>query len=160
MLTNSLPTLSYSTLIEWHIASNLLVTLCLVLLLFADDAVMVVNSAKHCQELCHRADKCLNWSKIEVKVVKCRSLEYHKRPSNECYDPQLCLANQTIPYLGDSQFSFLGLPLDSSLSISEAQDQLLERLQRLCQAVDELPLKKHIRKGNCLTFPTVLGCNG
>ena len=30
-----------------------------VLLFFADAAVMVANSAKHCQKLCHRADKFL-----------------------------------------------------------------------------------------------------
>lgn len=110
--------LAFNTLVIWHITwiheafKSTGDPWCYSLLLKMQLSFAI--SAKRCQELCQEANIFLGWTTIEANVVKCRSVAYHKRPTTEFNDPQLCLEGQTIPYLGDGEFYFLCLKLDSS----------------------------------------------
>ena len=81
------------------------------LLLFAD-AVLIANSVKSLQRLLCQTDAFLVWSKIEPKVVKCRTMAYRKRPTSGSFDPHVFIAGEQIPYGGDQGFQFLGLPIN------------------------------------------------
>ena len=111
------------------------------LLLFADDAALVANSVQNLQKLCKQTDAFLLWSKIEPKVIKCRSLAFKKRPTNGFFDPNIAIGGEKVPYGGDNEIKFLGLPVDLDLSVSKRQELLLQRLRVFCERVDTLPLK-------------------
>ena len=100
---------------------------------FADDAVLCANSSSSCQALCHQTDTFLKWSGLEAKVPKCRSIAYHSRPKAEFYDSGLQLAEETIPWVGDSELYFLGLPVDPSLSTKPVRESLVNKLKSLCE---------------------------
>ena len=85
-------------------------------------------------------ERFLNWSGIEAKVVKCRSLAFRSRPKSEFYDPMLHICGQQIPFVGEAGAIFLGLPLDLSLSNDKIQDMITTKLDDLCQKVDEVSL--------------------
>ena len=97
----------------------------LLLLLFADVAVLVANSPEKCQELLNQTDNFLDWAKIKAKVVKCRSLAFRKRPKSGFFNPNLNISGQSIPYIGDQDIRFLGLPIDLSLSAHKLKQDLL-----------------------------------
>ena len=91
-------------------------------LLFADDAVLISNSPQNCQRQCGAVEKFLNWSHIDAKVSKCRSLAFQSRPKFGFVDPELHLQGEMIPFIGDKEFSFLGLPIDLLLSDDKVKD--------------------------------------
>ena len=98
---------------------------------FADDGTLVSNSEKNCQLQCDVVERFLNWSGIEAKVVKCRSLAFRSRPKSEFYGPMLHICGQQIPFVGEAGAIFLGLPLDLSLSTDKIQDMITTKVDEV-----------------------------
>ena len=54
---------------------------------FADDAVLISNSLKNSQRQCNMVETFLQWTGIQAKVVKCRSLAFRSRPRSISLTP-------------------------------------------------------------------------
>ena len=68
-------------------------------------------------------------------------MAFKKRPTNGFFDPNIAIGGEKVPYGGDNEIKFLGLPVDLDLSVSKCQELLLQRLRVFCERVDTLPLK-------------------
>ena len=91
-------------------------------LLFAEDAVLISNSLKNSQRQCNMVETFLQWTGMQAKVVKYRSLAFRSRPRSMFFDPNLQICGETIPFAGHSDNVFLGLPIDLSLSPDRVMD--------------------------------------
>ena len=89
----------------------------LLLTQFADDTCLLSNSVKSCQILCKISEQFFHWIRIQLSVRKCRALAISSRRAVKVYYPELQIQSETIPFIGDTIFKFLGLPVDLSLSL-------------------------------------------
>ena len=58
------------------------------------------------------------------------------------YDPRLQLCGTDIPFIGDNTISFLGGPINVPQSTSNHRKRLVEKLERLLQRVDAVPVTR------------------
>ena len=66
----------------------------------------------------------------------------HQASSGKRYDPRLQLCGMNIPFIGNNTISFLGGPINVSQSTSNHRKQLVEKLERLLQRVDAVPVTR------------------
>lgn len=79
-------------------------------LLYADDTCMIGNTLAACQHLLDMVQQWLEWSKLRVKVPKCRSLGIQASTGRRV-DPGLSIAGEDIPPVEDDSLKFLGMPV-------------------------------------------------
>ena len=87
------------------------------------------------KSLLNRTEKRLDWSGMKPKVPKCCSMAVQASTA-QVYDPQLYLCGQTIPFIGNSTFKFLGAPVTIHDSQDKAKSSLLEKLHNMLSKVD------------------------
>ena len=56
------------------------------------------------------------------------------------FDPNLQICGETIPFAGNSDNVFFGLPIDLSLPPDRVMDGIVCKLEDLCHKVDVSPL--------------------
>ena len=83
------------------------------LLQYADDIGVMSGSVAGCQHLLTLVDKWLQWSGMRAKIPKCHALEV-RASTGQVFDPQLLLANDNLPFLGNNSLRFLGLEIQIS----------------------------------------------
>ena len=86
--------------VGYHLTERMTV----LLLQYADDTCLVVNSPSAAQELLHIVKRWLCWSGMKTKVLKCHSLAL-KASVGRLVDPHLSIDGQKI-----SLFPWLDLP--------------------------------------------------
>ena len=112
------------------------------LLQFADDTSLLGKGPAACKALLDCTSQWLEWSGMKPKVPKCCSLAV-QASSGRVYDPQLSLCGQTIPFIGDTTFKFLGAPVTIHNSQEKARSALLEKLRSMLSKVDATLLTIH-----------------
>ena len=78
------------------------------LLQYADDTCVIANTPATCQQLLNMVDQWLQWSGIKAKVTKCHTVAIQSS-TGHTMDPQLTLAGQKLPFLGNNTITFLEL---------------------------------------------------
>ena len=109
---------------------------------FANDTSLLGQGPAACQVRLDCTAQWLEWSGMKPKVPKCCSLAV-QASSGRGYDPQFSLCGQTIPFIGNSTFKFLGTPVTIHNSQGKAQEALLDKLQSLLLKVDATQLTCH-----------------
>ena len=94
-----------------------------------------------CQRMLEKVESWLQWTGMRAKVPKCHSLAI-KASSGKRYDPRLQLCGTDIPFIGDITISFLGGPINVPQSTSNHRKRLVEKLERLLQRVDAVPVTR------------------
>jgi len=105
------------------------------LLQYADDTSLIADGPSSCKTLLGVIEDWLTWSGMKANVPKCVSLAI-RASSGTPYNPELTLDQETIPYIGDSTFLFLGAPISIHNTRAQAKDALLKKLDSLLQKVD------------------------
>ncbi len=111
------------------------------LLQYADDTCVIADSAVGCQHLLTMTKQWLAWSGMRAKVPKCYSLGIHGS-TGSTFNPNLKLVGETLPFVGNNTFKFLGLPIQVPRNPNVARAALKEPLDRMLQAVDQCPLTR------------------
>ena len=105
------------------------------LLQYADDTSLITDGPSSCRTLITTTETWLMWSGMKANVPKCVSLAV-RASSGKPYDPNLSLNGETIPYIGDSTFHFLGAPVCIHGTTAQARDGLIKKLTHLLKKVD------------------------
>jgi hypothetical protein len=74
---------------------------------YADDTTLIADGPSSCQSLLDTTETWLSWSGQNANVSKCVSLAI-KSSSAKVFDPKLHLSSETIPFIGNGTYSFLG----------------------------------------------------
>ena len=108
------------------------------LLQYADNTCIVTDVPATCQHLLTMVERWLAWSAMKAKVPKCFFLAL--QGSTGCtFDPQLILAGQTLPFMGNQTIKFFGLPIRIPHDPTMARENLKESLDRMLKSVDQCP---------------------
>ena len=111
------------------------------LLQYADDTTLLADSPSSCQTLLSTIEAWLTWSGMKANVPKCVCLAI-QASTGKPYDPKLQLNGESIPYIGESTFVFLGSPVRIHGSNSEARNDLSQKLTTLLNKVDSTLLSR------------------
>ncbi len=120
------------------------------LLQYTDDTGVIADSAVGCQhlltmtELPTSADHdraVANMVRHEGKGAKVLLPRIHGSTSSTL-NPNLKLAGETLPVMGNNTFKFLGLPIQVPRNQNAARAALKESLDRMLQAVVQCPLTR------------------
>ena len=111
------------------------------LLQYADDTCLTGDGPASCQALLTRTEEWLQWSKMKAKVPKCASLAI-QASTGKSFDPSLKLHGDTIPYISNSTFRFLGAPVTTHNAMAEHKAALLEKLEDMLNKVDQTLLTR------------------
>ena len=111
------------------------------LLQYADDTCLMGNGPASCQTLLQSVERWLQWTGMQAKVPKCHSLGIHAS-SGTSFDPSLSLNEQPIPFIGTKAIKFLGSTIQVPLDNNTIRNQLLSKLSRMLQRVDQTPLTR------------------
>ena len=108
---------------------------------YADDTCLVGDGPASCQVLLNITEQWLEWAKMKAKISKCASLAF-KASTGRAFDPSLKLHSDSIPFVGNSTFRFLGAPITIHHADMEHRNQLLSKLKVLLSKVDESLLSR------------------
>ena len=78
---------------------------------------------------------------MKAKVPKCASLAFQASTS-QGYDPSLKLQGDTIPFIGDSAFRFLGAPITIHDATADRRGALLLKLEDMLKKVNDTLLTR------------------
>ena len=109
------------------------------LLQYADDTCIIADGPATCQHLLTMVERWLTWSGMKAKMPKCFSLAL-QASSGRTFDPQLMLAGQTLPFMGNQTIKLLGLPIRIPRDPTIAKVNLKESLDRMLKLVDPCPV--------------------
>lgn len=120
---------------------------------FMDDLTLITRNRFQCQKAIDRLMEVLEWSRcLKLKPAKCQTFamkvftgeEADTSPSQgtaySMFDPQLCLQGQKLAFIGKERCRLLGRHWDSTLSEEGNLTGLTDRLQKLLDRIDSLPL--------------------
>jgi potassium voltage-gated channel Eag-related subfamily H protein 8 len=111
------------------------------LLQYANDTTLLADGPSSCQRLLSTIEAWLVWSGMRANVPKCMCLAI-QASSAKSYDPKLTLNGETIPYIGNSTFRFLGAPVTISGTGTQTRDDLVLKLTSLLEKVDSTLLTR------------------
>ena len=103
---------------------------------YADDTCLIGDGPASCQALLEKTQQWLQWAGLKAKIPKCASLAF-QASTGKGYDPSLTLQGDTIPFIGESTFRFLGSPISTSDTTAEQRGALLLKLETMLKKVDE-----------------------
>ena len=103
---------------------------------YADDTCLIGDGPASCQALLEMTERWLQWAGLKAKIPKCASLAF-QASTGKGYDPSLTLQGDTIPFIGESTFHFLGSPIAISDTTAEQRGALLSKLETMLKKVDE-----------------------
>ena len=106
------------------------------LLQYADDTSLLADGPSSCQALLSVTEAWLSWSGMKANVPKCVCLGI-QASTGKPYNPGLKLNGETIPYIGNGMFSFLGAPVSIHAVDTKVRDDLLLKLKSLLEKVDK-----------------------
>ena len=126
------------------------------ILQYADDTCLTASSKANCQAMLNTTQKWLDWSLLKAKVPKCAAISIHGH-MGKCTNPHLSISNERIPFLGSKSTSFLGLPVNATLSTDSIKEQLQQKLERYLNLTDQSPLSRQqslgfTRKSSALVY--------
>ncbi len=81
------------------------------------------------------------WVRMKAKVPKCASLAFQASTS-QGYNSSLKLQGDTIPFIGDSAFCFLGAPITIHDATADRRGALLLKLEEMLKKVNETLLTR------------------
>ena len=125
---------------------------------YVDDHTTITSSPKDAQCILDTLDSYFSWSAcMKAKPSKCRSLAFKVfrkgvddtyTPMSEtgysAYDPKLSVSGQSIPFLGDEPFKFLGRKISSkksSIRRAEIKENFIKDLEITNRANITGPMK-------------------
>ena len=108
---------------------------------YADDTCLTANSKANCQAMLRTTEKCLDWSLLKAKVLKCAAISICGQ-TGKTSNPHLVLSNAKIPYLGNKSMSFLGLPINAVHSTDCIKEQLALKLEKFLTVTDRSTLSR------------------
>ena len=86
-------------------------------------------------------EKWISWSLLMAKVSKCSATSINAQ-TGRTTNLRLHIAQEIIPYLGNSSTSFLGLPINATLSLDSIKLQLQSKLEKSLIVADQSPLSR------------------
>ena len=108
---------------------------------YADDTCLTASSRQNCQAMLDTTEKWLSWSLLKAKVSKCSAISINGQ-TGRTTNPRLHIAQEMIPYLGNRSTSFLGLPINATLSLDSIKLQLQSKLEKFLTVTDQSPLSR------------------
>ena len=111
------------------------------LLQYADDTSLLADGPSSCQILLDTTEAWLSWSGMKANVPKCLCLAV-QASTGKPYDPKLLLNGESIPFISDNTFFFLGAPVSIHRTSATARQDLCSKLTTLLQKVDATLLSK------------------
>ena len=111
------------------------------LLQYADDTCLIGDGPASCQALLTKTEQWLEWARMKAKVPKCASLAF-QASTGRGYDPSLRLQGDTIPFIGNSTFRFLGAPITIHDAKVDHRGTLLSKLESMLKKVDDTLLTR------------------
>ena len=108
---------------------------------YADDTCLIGDGPASCQALLTKTEQWLEWARMKAKVPKCASLAF-QASSGKGYDPALRLQGDTIPFIGNSTFRFLGAPITIHDAKAHHRGTLLSKLVSMLKKVDDTLLTR------------------
>ena len=98
---------------------------------YADDTCLTASSKEGCQAMLDATEKWLDWSLTSIDGQTGRTT-----------NPGLHITQEKIPYLGSNFTSFLGLPINATLSLGSIKEQIHSKLESFLTATDQSPLSR------------------
>ena len=111
------------------------------LLQYADDTSLISDGPSSCQLMLSLTESWLSWSGMQANVPKCVGVAI-KASTGRAYNPSLTLSDQSIPYLGDTTFRFLGAPVAIHSISAETREHLVNKLSTMLQRVDDTSITR------------------
>ena len=109
------------------------------LLQYADDTSLISDGPASCQQLFGLTEAWLSWSGMRANVPKWVSVAI-KASTGKAYNPDLTLNKESIPYLDNSTFHFLGAPVAIHSTAAVTRNHLVTKLSSMLQKVDDVPI--------------------
>ena len=78
---------------------------------------------------------------MRPNVSKCVTVAI-KASTGKAYNPNLKLKNETIPYLGETTFRFLGAPVAIHSTSDQSREHLVAKLTSMLEKVDATPITR------------------
>ena len=85
--------------------------------------------------------KWLDWSLLKPKVPKCAAMSINGQTGRTA-NPRLHISHEKMPFLGNNSTSFLGLPINATLSMDSIKEQIQSKLDRFLTVTDRAPLSR------------------
>ena len=101
----------------------------------------VCVKTEDCQEMLDTTEKWLEWSLLKAKVSKCAATSINGQTGCTT-NPGLHISHEKIPFLGNNSTSFLGLPINATLSLDSIKQQIHSKLEGFLTATDQSPLSR------------------
>ena len=111
------------------------------LLQYADDTSLISDGPASCQQLFGLTEAWLSWSGMRANVPKWVSVAI-KASTGKAYNPDLTLNKESIPYLDNSTFHFLGAPVAIHSTAAETRNHLVTKLSSMLHKVDDVPITR------------------
>ena len=128
------------------------------ILQYADDTCLTASSKANCQAMLNTTQKWLDWSLLKAKAPKCAAISIHGH-TGRCTNPHLSISNERILFLGSKSTSFLGLPVNATLSTDSIKEQLQQKLEQYLNLTDQS--HSHANKSSGFTRkPSAPICHG
>ena len=108
---------------------------------YTDDTCLMASSKKGCQAMLDTTEKWLDWSLLKAKVSKCAATSIDGQ-TGRATNPGLHITQEKIPYLGSNFTSFLGLPINATLSLDSIKEQIHSKLEGFLTATDQSLLSR------------------
>jgi hypothetical protein len=119
-------------------------------LAYADDLSIIARDAKKCQLSLDVIDDFLSWTRtMAAKPIKCKSLAYKQWTPNDNkkyvrllnnaftpFDPKLRIAGETIAFITEHYFKFLGWKVYHDLSEKKQKQQIFDEFCQNMSIVD------------------------
>ena len=112
------------------------------LLQYADDTCLLARDPRSCQRMLNVLGEWLAWSGMRAKQSKCLTVALKSRTNkdNRVFNPQLTLGSSSIPFLGNTTTTFLGLPLSPTMNDAHYRETIATKVQRMMEKIDRCPL--------------------
>ena len=112
------------------------------LLQYADDTCLLARDPRSCQRMLNVLGEWLAWSGMRAKQSKCLTVALKSRTNkdNRVFNPQLTLGSSSIPFLGNTTTTFLGLPLSPTMNDAHYRETIATKVQGMMEKIDRCPL--------------------
>ena len=111
------------------------------ILQYADDTCLTASNKEDCQAMLDTTEKWLEWSLLKAKVSQCAATSINGQ-TGRTTNPGLHISHEKIPFLGNNSTSFLGLPINATLSLDSIKQQIHSKLEGFLTATDQSPLSR------------------